>query len=54
VTVYRIVAKDTIEEKITSLHAWKKDLAESLLDESSAPSRISTEELIGIIRGEGG
>jgi SNF2 family DNA or RNA helicase len=52
VTVYRIVAKDTIEEKIVSLHAWKKDLAESLLDESSAPSRISTDELIGIIRGD--
>jgi superfamily II DNA or RNA helicase len=52
VTVFRIVAKGTIEEKIVSLHAWKKDLAASLLDESSAPSRISTDELIGIIRGD--
>jgi superfamily II DNA or RNA helicase len=50
VTVFRIVAKDTIEEKIVSLHEWKKDLAESLLDESSSPTRISTEELVGLLR----
>jgi SNF2 family DNA or RNA helicase len=54
VTVYRIVAKDTVEEKIVSLHAWKKDLAESLLDESSAAARISTEELIGSIKEDAG
>jgi superfamily II DNA or RNA helicase len=55
VTVYRIVAKDTIEEKIVDLHAWKRDLAESLLDESGAPARLSTEEMLALIReaGEG-
>ncbi|NLL36014.1 MAG: DEAD/DEAH box helicase [Fretibacterium sp.] len=34
VTVYRIVAKDTVEEKIVDLHAHKRALAEGLLDET--------------------
>jgi superfamily II DNA or RNA helicase len=50
VTVYRIVAKDSIEEKIVDLHAWKRDLAESLLDESEAPLRLSAEEMLELIR----
>ena len=50
VTVYRIVAKNTIEEKIVDLHAWKRDLAESLLDDSKAPVRLSTEEMLELIR----
>ena len=50
VTVYRIVAKDTIEEKIVDLHTWKRDLAESLLDESEAPLRLSAEEMLELIR----
>lgn len=31
VTVYRLVAEQTIEEKILQLHAQKRDLADSLL-----------------------
>jgi superfamily II DNA or RNA helicase len=50
VTVYRIVAKDTIEEKIVDLHTWKRDLAESLLDESEAPLRLSAEEMLELIK----
>ena len=50
VTVYRIVAKDTIEEKIVDLHTWKRDLAESLLDESGAPLRLSAEEMLALIK----
>ncbi|MCL2010086.1 MAG: SNF2-related protein, partial [Synergistaceae bacterium] len=50
VTVYRIVAKDTIEEKIVDLHSWKRDLAESLLDESEAPAHLSAEEMLELIR----
>ncbi len=39
VTIYRLVAKDTVEEKIMSLHRHKRELAESLLEgtESGAP-----------------
>ena len=50
VTVYRIVAKNTIEEKIVDLHAWKRDLAESLLDDTEAPARLSAEEMLSLIR----
>jgi SNF2 family DNA or RNA helicase len=50
VTVYRIVAKNTIEEKIVDLHAWKRDLAESLLDEAEAPMRLSAEEMLALIK----
>ena len=41
VTVYRIVAKDTIEEKIVDLHSWKRYLANSLLDEAEVPVTLS-------------
>jgi SNF2 family DNA or RNA helicase len=50
VTVYRIVAKDTIEEKIVDLHAWKRDLAESLLDDSEVATRLSAEDMLSLIR----
>jgi superfamily II DNA or RNA helicase len=52
VTIYKIVARDTIEEKIANLHSWKRDLAESLLDEASLPARLSSEEMLKLIRGE--
>jgi SNF2 family DNA or RNA helicase len=50
VTVYRIVAKDTIEEKIVDLHAWKRDLAESLIGDSDTPARISAAEMLELIK----
>ncbi len=50
VTVYRIVTKGTIEEKIVDLHTWKRDLAESLLDEAEAPLRLSAQEMLDLIR----
>ncbi len=50
VTIYRIVAKGTIEEKIVDLHAWKRDLAETLLEETDAPSRLSAEEMLALLR----
>ncbi|MDR3331476.1 MAG: DEAD/DEAH box helicase [Synergistaceae bacterium] len=52
VTIYRIVARDTIEERIVDLHAWKKDLAESLLDESDTASRLSADDMLRLIRAE--
>ncbi len=50
VTVYRIVAKDTIEEKIFDLHAFKRDLAESLLEGTDRIHRFSLEEVASLIR----
>lgn len=51
VTIYRLVAKGTIEAKIVALHKTKRDLADSLLTGSDVSSRISTDELLALIRG---
>ena len=50
VTIYRLVAKDTIEEKIVKLHQEKRDLAGSLLDGTDVSGKISAEELIQLIK----
>ena len=50
VTVYRLVTKGTIEEKIVKLHKEKRDLAGSLLDGSDISGKVSTDELIRLIR----
>ena len=52
VTVYRVVARDTIEEKIVALHEWKRELADGLLDEGGATATLSVEELLALICGQ--
>jgi SNF2 family DNA or RNA helicase len=49
VTIYRLVAKDTIEEKIVQLHHQKRDLADSLLEGTDMSGKISTEALLQLI-----
>jgi len=51
VTIYRLVTKGTIEEQIVQLHHRKRDLADRLLEGADAPARLSTEELLGLLRG---
>ena len=51
VTVYRLVTKGTIEEQIVQLHHRKRELADRLLEGAEAPARLSTEELLGLLRG---
>ncbi len=50
VTVYRIVAQGTIEEKILALHASKRDLVAGVLDGTDRAAKLSTDELIALIR----
>ena len=50
VTIYRLITRHTIEEKIVKLHQEKRDLANSLLAEAEISSRISVEELLNLIR----
>ena len=50
VTVYRLVTRNTIEEKIVRLHQEKRDLANSLLEGADVSTRISAEELLELIR----
>ncbi|MEA1966744.1 MAG: DEAD/DEAH box helicase, partial [Thermodesulfobacteriota bacterium] len=49
VTIYRMVAKDTIEEKIVQMHSQKRDLADGLLKGTDVSSKISPDELLKLI-----
>jgi hypothetical protein len=46
----RLVAKGTIEEQILSLHASKRTLVANVLEGTDAAARVSTSELIDLIR----
>ena len=50
VTIYRLVAKNTIEEKIIKLHQHKRALADSLLEGTDSIAKISADELLRLIR----
>jgi SNF2 family DNA or RNA helicase len=50
VMVYRIVARGTIEEEILALHETKRDLVEGILDGTSAAAKLSTQDLMEMIR----
>lgn len=52
VTIYRVVARDTVEEKILDLHRTKRELAEGLLEGTDAAVRLSTEDLVALFREE--
>ncbi|MFN0202266.1 MAG: DEAD/DEAH box helicase [Bacteroidia bacterium] len=51
VTIYRLVTEETIEDKIVKLHEHKRDLADSLLSGTDVSGKLSTEELISLIKG---
>jgi superfamily II DNA or RNA helicase len=53
VTVYRLVAANTIEEKIVALHHQKRDLADSLLEGTDSAARVSAEDLLELLREAG-
>ena len=51
VTVYRLIVKDTIEEKILNLQEAKKDLSDAVLSgESSSITQMSNEELLELLQ----
>ncbi|MDB9502610.1 DEAD/DEAH box helicase [Spirulina major CS-329] len=50
VTIYRLVAQGTIEDKIVALHQTKRDLADSLLAGADFSGKISTDELLSLIQ----
>ena len=53
VTVYRLVARGTLEERIVELHHDKRALAEGLLAAGDEPAALpSADELIALLRGE--
>lgn len=50
VTIYRLIASNTIEEKIVVLHQSKKSLADSLLDGSNMAHKLTKEEMLELLR----
>jgi SNF2 family DNA or RNA helicase len=51
VTVYRLVIKDSVEERIMSLHRDKRALAEGLFSGEEFGKALSVEELAALLRG---
>lgn len=50
VTVYRLIAKDTVEEKILELQEAKKDLSDAILSgETTSLGQLSREELLDLL-----
>ena len=47
VTVYRLICKDTIEEKVVNLHAKKAALSEDVL--SGGASALSAETMLDLL-----
>ena len=53
VTVYKLISKDTIEEKILSLQKNKKELADSIITgENVVITKMSRYELVRLLGGE--
>lgn len=50
VTIYRIIARDTIEEKILALHHRKRDLAFQILEGEDIGHKLSVDELMDLLR----
>jgi hypothetical protein len=50
VTVVRLVARATIEEAVLTLHESKRALAEEILEGADAAARLSTRELVDLVR----
>lgn len=50
VTVYRLIAQDTIEEQIVALHREKRDLAERLLEGTDDTHRLSAADLLDLLK----
>jgi SNF2 family DNA or RNA helicase len=50
VTIYRLITRGTVEEKIVQMHRRKRKLADSLLTGSDLSGKMSAEELLALIQ----
>jgi SNF2 family DNA or RNA helicase len=49
VIVHRLIAQDTVEEKILELQAKKKELAKMVLDDASQAMNITKQDLLNLL-----
>ncbi|MEZ6087305.1 MAG: DEAD/DEAH box helicase [Pirellulaceae bacterium] len=52
VMVYRFISQATIEEEILKLHDTKRDLVTGIMEGTQAAGKLSTDDLIALVRGE--
>jgi SNF2 family DNA or RNA helicase len=50
VTIYRLVARHTIEEGIVDLHRHKRDLADSLLEGTDVAARLTPGDMLEMLQ----
>jgi len=50
VTIYRLINQHTIEEKIISMHQYKRNLANNLLSNANIAGKLSEEQLVALIK----
>lgn len=50
VTIYRLVARGTVEDKIVELHREKRELAEGILEGSDQAASLSSTDLLELLR----
>jgi SNF2 family DNA or RNA helicase len=48
--VYRLISQGTIEEEILKLHDSKRDLVAGIMEGAQAAAKLSTEDLIALLR----
>ena len=49
-TIYRLITKNTIEEKILDLHHTKKNIADSLLEGTNISNKLTRDDLIELLK----
>jgi SNF2 family DNA or RNA helicase len=50
VTIYRLITKNTIEEKIVALHKHKRDLADKLLSGNEVVTKLSVDDMLNLLK----
>lgn len=50
VTIYKLIAKNTVEESILELHKTKKNLADALLEGTDVAKQLSKEEILKLLQ----
>lgn len=50
VTIYKLIAQKTVEEKIIELHKTKKNLADALLEGSDVAKQLTKEEILELLQ----
>ena len=50
VTIYRLIAKNTIEDRIVALHQHKRDLADKLLAGNEQAQKLSVDDMLNMLQ----